>query len=66
MGERILVEELVEEGVQGLGRGGDGGEVEEDGGGDGAGNCRNVGGGVELWRWRRMVEVTVELGNIFR
>ena len=27
----------------------DGGEVEEDGGGDGAGNCRNVGGGVELW-----------------
>ena len=56
----------MEEGVQELGRGGDGGEVEEDGGGDGAGNCRNVGGGVELWRWRRMVEVTVELGNIFR
>ena len=49
MRERIMVEELVEEGVQELGRGGDGGEVEEDGGGEGAGNCRNVGGGVELW-----------------
>ena len=29
MGERIMVEELVEEGVQELGRGGDGGEVVE-------------------------------------
>ena len=41
MGERIMVEELVEEGVQELGRGEDGGEVEE-----------IVGmwvGGVELW-----------------
>ena len=28
VGERIMVEELVEEGVQELGRGGDGGEVE--------------------------------------
>ena len=51
MRERIMVEELVEEGVQELGRGGDGGEVEEDGGGEGAGNCRNVGGGLNFGKF---------------